>query len=155
MGVQSTVTRVRLAVTRVPPPVIPGDIRAAFGRARGRPWRAAVAEGSMRPAIEPGDWLLLDPTVVGWPRRGSVVVVREPGSDLLAIKRVAARGGDHVHLPEGLLHLEPGEAWLLGDAADVSVDSRRYGPLDADRLVARAWFRCWPPRRLGRIRPRR
>ncbi|MEA2620811.1 MAG: hypothetical protein QOC97_1584, partial [Chloroflexota bacterium] len=30
----------------------------------------------MTPAIEPGDWLLIDPTIVRWPRRGSVVVFR-------------------------------------------------------------------------------
>ena len=47
----------------------------------------------MRPTIEPGDWLLVDPTVRRWPRRGSVVVFREPESDILAIKRVAAMPG--------------------------------------------------------------
>lgn len=106
----------------------------------------------MRPAIEPGDWLLLDPTVARWPRPGSVVVFREPGSDLLAIKRVAARGGDHVRLVEGLLHLEPDEAWLVGDDRAISLDSGRYGPVPAERLVARAWFRYWPLRRIGLIR---
>ncbi len=105
----------------------------------------------MRPTIEPGDWLLLDPTVGRWPRRGRIVVIREPETDLLAIKRVAARGGDHVRVEEGLLHLEPDEAWLLGDAPEVSIDSRRYGPLRADRLVARAWFRYAPLRRVGRL----
>ena len=34
------------------------------------PWRIAVVEGSMLPAIESGDWLLVDPTVGRWPRRG-------------------------------------------------------------------------------------
>ena len=133
-----------------------------------RPWRAAVAEGSMQPAIEPGDWLLLDPTSRRWPRRGSIVVIREPGSDLLAIKRVAGRPGDwirHSHAGEGEgggrpeaeeggLRLGRDEAWLLGDNAPVSVDSRRYGPVGLDRLVARAWFRYWPPRRIGRLASR-
>ena len=31
------------------------------------------------------------------------------------------------------------------------VDSRRYGPVTVDALVARAWFRYWPARRIGRI----
>jgi signal peptidase I len=115
-------------------------------------WRAAVAEESMLPALGPGDFLLLDPTTRRWPRRGSVVVIREPGSDVLAIKRIAARGGDHVALDGGLVHLDPDEAWLLGDAPDVSVDSRTYGPVGADRIVARAWLRYWPLRRIGRIR---
>ena len=68
----------------------------------------------MRPAIEPGDWLLTDPTGARWPRPGSIVVFREPGTELLAVKRVIAREG-HIARPEGLLHLGPGEAWLLGD----------------------------------------
>ena len=105
----------------------------------------------MTPAIQSGDWLLVDPMVRTWPRVGGVVVFREPESDLLAIKRIAARGGAHVPIEEGLLHLEPDEAWLLGDAADRSVDSRRYGPVPFERLVGRAWFRYAPLRRLGRI----
>src|SRR5437899_69960 len=49
---------------------------AGLRRVRG-PWRVAVVEASMAPAIEPGDWLLIDPTTVRWPRRGSVVIFRE------------------------------------------------------------------------------
>jgi len=106
----------------------------------------------MAPAIEPDDWLLVDPTLAGWPRPGSIVVFREPETDVLAVKRVAGRGGDHVQIPEGLLHLGPNEAWLLGDAADRSIDSRRYGPVRFDRFVGRAWFRYGPLRRFGRLR---
>lgn len=106
----------------------------------------------MVPAVRPGDFLLLDATTRSWPRRGSVVVLREPGSEVLAIKRVAARPGDHVRTSVGLVHLDADEAWLLGDARDASVDSRTYGPVTADRLVARAWFRYWPARRIGRVR---
>jgi signal peptidase I len=127
------------------------------------PWRVAVIEGSMRPTIEPGDWLLIDPTVRRWPRRGAVVVFREPESDVLAIKRVAAGPGDVVRgvrvtdpatgdEVEVTIRLIPDEAWLLGDDPAASVDSRRYGPVALDRLVGRAWFRYAPMRRLGRLR---
>lgn len=105
----------------------------------------------MAPAILPGDFLLLDPTVRRWPRRGTIVIVHEPGSGVLAIKRVAARPGDHVRTSAGLVHLDPDEAWLLGDRLDLSIDSRTYGPVTADRLVARAWFRYWPAHRVGRV----
>ena len=47
----------------------------------------------MAPAILPGDWLLVDPTVRRWPRRGTIVVVREPFTDVLAIKRVGGAAG--------------------------------------------------------------
>jgi signal peptidase I len=124
------------------------------------PWRVAVAEGSMRPSIQPGDWLLIDPTVRRWPRRGSIVVFREPGSDVLAIKRVAARPGDWMPFADGRLQMGDDEAWLLSDATDAeleadgfgpAVDSRRYGPVPVEALVGRAWFRYWPARRLGRL----
>jgi signal peptidase I len=118
-------------------------------------WRVAVAEESMSPVLAPGDWLLLDPTTRSWPRRGSVVVFREPDGDILAIKRVAAGPGDRVRIPAGILHLGPREAWLLGDNAAVSVDSRRYGPVTLDALVGRVWFRYGPTRRIGPMRRRR
>jgi len=117
----------------------------------------------MRPAIEPGDWLLVDPTVARWPRRGSVVVFREPDSDELAIKRIAARPGDRVPYEDGYLILGDDEAWLVSDANEAEllaagfgepVDSRRYGPVPVELLVARAWFRYAPLRRIGQI-PRR
>ncbi len=114
----------------------------------------------MRPAIEPGDWLLVDPTVGRWPRRGSVVVFREPGSGVLAIKRVAARPGDWISFADGRLQMAGDEAWLVSDASDSSllatgsgpaVDSRRYGPVPVGALVGRAWFRYWPARTMGRL----
>jgi signal peptidase I len=126
-------------------------------RARG-PWRVVVSESSMTPTIEPGDWLLVDPTTARWPRRGSIVVFREPDTELLAIKRVAAGPGERVDLDEGHLVLGADEAWLLSDAADAEliaigagrpVDSRRYGPVPVDALVGRVWFRYGPLDRIG------
>ena len=128
-------------------------------RLRG-PWRLAVAEASMAPAILAGDWLLVDPTVSRWPRRGSVVVFREPDGGDLAVKRVAAGPGDKVAFADGYLELADDEAWLLSDATtEVTeaagfgepIDSRRYGPVPLELLVGRAWFRYAPLRRIGRL----
>jgi type IV secretory pathway protease TraF len=58
-------------------------------------------------------------------------------------------------VPAGILHLGPDEAWLLGDNAAVSVDSRRYGPVTLEALVGRVWFRYGPIRRIGLIARRR
>jgi signal peptidase I len=131
----------------------------ARGRLRG-PWRVAVTESSMAPTIQPGDWLLVDPTTARWPRPGAIVVFREPDSDLLAIKRVAAGPGDRVELDEGHLRLAADEAWVLSDARDADllaegsgkpIDSRRYGPVPVANLVGRAWFRYGPASRIGRL----
>ncbi len=114
----------------------------------------------MQPAIRPGDWLLVDPTVTRWPRRGSVVVFREPDGGQLAVKRVAAGPGDRVPFADGFLELAEDEAWLLSDASAAEataagfgepIDSRRYGPVPLDLLVGRAWFRYWPWRRIGPV----
>lgn len=115
----------------------------------------------MLPAIEPGDWLLVDPTVRRWPRRGSLVVFHEPITGQLALKRVAGRPGDAVPFADGFLRLAPDEAWLVSDADESAtaaagfgppIDSRRYGPVPVELLVGRAWFRYGPLRRIGRIR---
>jgi signal peptidase I len=106
----------------------------------------------MAPALLPGDWLLLDPTTRRWPRRGSIVVFHEPGTEILAVKRVAARPGDRVRIPQGILHLAADEAWLLGDNTGPSIDSRRYGPVALESLVGRVWFRYGPISRLGVLR---
>ncbi len=143
------------AVARVPGLAsrVPGSgaLADVVGGARQGPWRVLVVEDSMRPALEEGDWLLVDPTVRDWPRRGTIVVFREPGTDLLAIKRVAAGPGDVVRTRDGPIRLDPTQAWLLGDDRAISRDSREYGPVRSDRLVARAWFRYGPAGRTGRL----
>jgi signal peptidase I len=122
-------------------------------RARRGPWRAEVVGESMAPALQPGDWLLVDPTAARWPRRGSVVVVREPGSGIVVVKRIAGRPGDSVVGQDGSpMLLGESEAWLASDAPDASVDSRRYGPVDAEHLLGRVAWRYGPPRRFGSIR---
>lgn len=118
----------------------------------------------MAPAIVDGDWLLVDPTIRHWPRRGSVVVFREPDGGALAVKRVAAGPGSRVAFADGFLELAEDEAWLLSDANEAEtaaegfgepIDSRRYGPVPLDLLVGRVWFRYAPLIRIGTIsRPR-
>ena len=114
----------------------------------------------MLPAIEPGDWLVVDPRAVAWPRPGAVVVFREPMTDALALKRVAAGPGERIRFADGYLTLADDEAWLLADAPEAlavaagfgpPIDSRRFGPVSADRLVGRVLFRYAPLRRFGRI----
>lgn len=128
-------------------------------RIRG-PWRVNVAEGSMLPAIAPGDWLLVDPTTRRWPRPGSVVLFREPDTGELALKRVAGRAGARIPFAGGYLVLGPDEAWLEADAPPrvaeaagfgAPIDSHRFGPVTVELLVGRAWFRYGPPGRIGRI----
>ena len=45
--------------------------------------------------------------------------------------------------------LGDGEAYVLGDCKDVSVDSRVFGTLPKDNIVGRPIARIWPPNRFG------
>ena len=114
----------------------------------------------MVPAILPGDWLVVNPLITGWPTRGAVVVFREPLSETLAIKRVAARSGDQIPFAGGYLTLAPDEAWLAADADEKAaaavgsgppIDSQRFGPVGEADLVGRVLFRYFPFRRFGRV----
>jgi signal peptidase I len=125
------------------------------------PWRVAVEQASMEPAIRAGDWLLVDPTTVRWPRRGTVVAFLEPATTTLSIKRVAATPGDRVPFRDGFIELADDEAWLSADATaeataeagfGAPIDSRRFGPVPVELLVGRVWFRYAPWRRIGRVR---
>ncbi len=96
----------------------------------------------MRPALLPGDWLLVDPDVYRHqpPAAGEVVVVADPRRpERLLVKRIAAV-------------LSDGRLELHGDAGEASTDSRTFGPIGREALVGRAWARYWPLRRAGPIR---
>ena len=70
-----------------------------------------------------------------------VVVVRRPdGSEHL--KRMVATPGERF---EGAL-LGDGEYAVAGDNRNASTDSRHYGPVRRDEIVAVARFCYWPPR---------
>jgi len=118
----------------------------------------------MLPEIAPGDWLLVNPMIGRWPRPGSVVVFREPGTDDLAVKRIRALGGERAPFNGGYIVVGQDEAWVEADATIEAaaaagfgppIDSHRYGPVALDQLVGRAWFRYGPLRRIGPIRPTR
>jgi hypothetical protein len=95
----------------------------------------------MQPALEPGDWLMVDPDAFAGrpPRQGELVLAPDPRApERLLIKRVAATA------PDGSLE-------LLGDAPDQSTDSRIFGSVPAAEVRGKPWFRYWPPRRIGRL----
>jgi signal peptidase I len=121
-------------------------IAAAYGFLRWRPFRLEVAGSSMRPALEPGDWVIAIAVVPGRVRRGDVVVVEHPerpGFEI--VKRVVHVPGDVT--PGGLELVE--EVWVEGDEPEGSTDSRRFGPVPIDRVRGRVRVVWWPP---GRVR---
>lgn len=96
----------------------------------------AVVDGpSMVPTLRPGDQLLVQ--YGSGVRPGDVAVVRHPfQQDLLIVKRVVER--------------RDGGWWVLGDNRFVENDSREFGAVPDELLVARALLRLRPPKGLQR-----
>ena len=130
-----------------------------------------VSSGSMAPAVEVGDTVLLDrvtPRLRGW-HRGDVVALREPEDGEVVLKRIIALPGETVAMEDTAIvvdgrripepyadnsHLDgaysppvtvaPGAYYVLGDNRAESVDSRDWGPVGADALTGRL-IASWTP----------
>jgi nickel-type superoxide dismutase maturation protease len=98
--------------------------------------RVEVAGGSMRPALEPGDRLLLVRRRSYRP--GAVVAVADPRGGRLLVKRVAAVQPD-------------GRVVVAGDDPDASTDSRTFGPVPRALVRGEAVHRYAPASRAGRM----
>ncbi|AUA11314.1 nickel-type superoxide dismutase maturation protease [Streptomyces sp. SID8382] len=96
---------------------------------------AEVYNPSMQPTLYPGDQLVVR---YGAPvRPGDVVVLRHPfRQDLLIVKRAVER--------------REGGWWVKGDNPYVENDSREFGVVPDELVVARAWVRLRPRRGAGR-----
>ena len=103
------------------------------------PWFPVVIAGdSMEPTLSAGDWWLARRT--GRVSVGDIVVVRPPDqADLLTVKRVARREGRGW--------------WVEGDNAAHSRDSRHFGPVTEEAVLARLVirYRPLPLRRVRRV----
>jgi len=121
-----------------------------------------VSSTSMEPTLCPGDRVLVDlwdPDIDDL-SRGDLVALRPGRSEVPVVKRVVGLPGDEVKIKDALLYVNdqlvdepyvdhkaidalfygpvvvPGDSFLvLGDARAVSIDSRVYGPVAADRLI--------------------
>jgi len=115
-----------------------------------------VTTGSMAPTVQPGDWVIA--YKLRTVHRGDIVELNYPvGTTGRAIKRVAAVEGDEVVVtPQSVkvngreasagiapvpvrvttLVVPPRQVFLLGDNAAGSIDSRSFGPLSEEELVA-------------------
>ncbi len=99
---------------------------------RGPLLRVAVEGGSMSPLLADGDFLLCRRLRSGYAvRAGEIVVVEQPDRlGFLLVKRAVRR--------------VPGGWWVEGDNPAASDDSRTFGPVPDELVVARAIARYSP-----------
>ena len=121
----------------------------------------------MRPALEPGDWVIAK-RHRGVPERGVVVVFASPQDrQLMLVKRVIGMPGEQVSVADGQVHIDgstlaepwasartspdsddlvPDDAvWVLGDNRALSfADSRTIGAVRLDEITWKALAIYWP-----------
>ena len=136
--------------------------------------RFAIVEDSMRPAFEPGDWVLAR-RLRGAPRRGAVVVYEHPHRPgMHLVKRVVGLAGERLAIaggrvlvdgnvladpwavgptgPPGAWHAPDEAVFLLGDRRAVSAgDSRTTGPVPDAGVRFEVVARYWPRARSGLV----
>ncbi len=104
--------------------------------------RVVVVDASMRPTLEPGDRLVVDPTAYRErdPRVGEIVVLVDPEEpSRWLVKRIAAVGPSASPRPsDGIAALPPGSVFVLSDAVGPTRDSRSFGPVPRSSLRGRA-----------------
>ena len=144
-----------------------------------------IPSGSMEDTLLVGDFLLVDKLTFGakipgtnWrlpgfrdPRRGDILVFKDPRTNRDFIKRCVATGGETLQLVDNVVHINgrpidepykslknvPGPMrdnygprrigadaiFMMGDNRNNSQDSRYWGELAPDRVVGRAFVLYW------------
>lgn len=115
----------------------------AFMRHR---WLVLIVRGaSMEPTLHSGDVIVCRRSNGSDVRAADIVVARSPQVTELVVKRVAALGQSHSQVCRATLvepgtgsvrKLAAGEVFLVGDNLCESTDSRHWGPVAIDSIVA-------------------
>ncbi len=134
----------------------------------------------MRPALEPGDFLLMSSGAPPAEKaRGAIVCFRDPRntSGKFLLKRVIGLPGESIRASNtvfinGRLQEEPyvaatslssdvqargvnrissGTYFVMGDNRLESTDSRMFGAISVSEIIGTIKFRYWPFSRIGRL----
>jgi len=134
--------------------------------------RSLVIGQSMQPSLYEGNRLAGSPLpyLLGEPQRGDIVMLHPVEDDGPAlVKRLIGLPGDAIEFRDRQLYvngalvvesyvteacnykcrdayweLGADEYFVLGDNRNVSYDSRNYGPVNGDKIMAKVVMRWWP-----------
>lgn len=101
----------------------------------------------MAPTLRHGELVLVNRRAYRQrvPRRGELVAARPSAcAGRAVVKRIAGTPADDVAIEGRSWHLGEDEFFLLGDRAEESRDSRRFGPVSRRELIGRVGLRLWP-----------
>lgn len=114
-------------------------------------WVYFVEGRSMAPTLNPQESLLdrcfRDVVLVhrnAELRKGDVVLLRDPQSNELIVKRLIAQEREVVAGPQGACFVPEGHCWVEGDNLRLSVDSRAFGPVPGGLLEGLVLSIVWP-----------
>ena len=121
---------------------------------RARPMR--VVGQSMAPMLHDGTLVFVDESVYSRraPQRGEIVAVRPAAlGGTAVVKRISAGPDEQVRVLGREWRLGSDQYFVIGDYADDSLDSRKFGPVTQEELIGRVWLRVWPPKMLSAASP--
>lgn len=139
--------------------------------------QASVIHGlSMEPNLHTDERVIVEKISYHFvkPKRGDVVVVDVPDSEIPLIKRVIALPGEVIEIRRnqvfingqaldepylgnvrqvdyGPIQVPDDSVFVMGDNRSVSRDSRAFGPVTLDQIWGRAWISYWPAADAGLI----
>ncbi|MCT4596204.1 MAG: signal peptidase I [Anaeromicrobium sp.] len=141
-----------------------------------------VKGNSMYPSFHNNDYLLINkiPYILMEPNRGDVVIFKTSIMTSTVkvnnlVKRVIGVGGDLVEIKDGKIYVNgekikesyindkytnrdlrirvPKDSFfVMGDNREISLDSRKLGPIKKDHIRGKAFFRIYPFNKLGMIK---
>lgn len=115
--------------------------------------KSVIVDGhSMEPTLQPGERVITSRAfwLFGRIRHDNIVVFKDPSGAGFIIKRVFRTAGETVPLDmwpadhkieDGPYVVPEGTVYVLGDNARQSEDSRRFGPVQLDRIIGKV---VWP-----------
>ncbi len=86
-----------------------------------------VCGKSMEPKLKSGNYVIVVSVKISKPKVGDVIIIRSPGRDILMIKRIS--------------EIKKNRVYIVGDNKEQSTDSRYFGFVSFDRIVAKVLFR--------------